>query len=94
MVNIYADQMLNVTLELSKEGLRRYSTLERLKQDLATSKMRTEAEGKERDATIGINKEQSDADAYSKKALADGEKKKREDSYDRIEGTPGTVIYK
>ncbi|OGU17789.1 MAG: hypothetical protein A2076_10800 [Geobacteraceae bacterium GWC2_53_11] len=93
-VNIYAGQVLNISLELSKEGLKRYSTLENLKHDLAKTKMQTDAEGKERDANIEINKQQSDADAYSKKAIADGEKKKREDSYDRIEGAPGTVIYK
>lgn len=93
-VNIYADQVLNVSLELSKEGLQRFSTLERLKLELAKTKMQTDAEAKERDAGIEINKQQSEADAYSKKAIADGEKKKREDSYDRIEGAPSTVIYK
>ena len=92
-VNIFAGQVLNISLELSKEGLKRYSTLENLKLDLAKTKMQTDAEGKERDANIEINKQQSDADAYSKKALADGEKKKREESYDRIEGAPGSVIY-
>jgi hypothetical protein len=93
-VNIHAGQMLNVPLELSAEGLKRYSTLEQLKLDLEKTKMQTIAEGNEREANIEINRQQSDADAYSKKALADGEKKKREDSYDRIEGAPGTVIYK
>lgn len=93
-VNIFAGQTLNVTLELSKEGLKRFSTLERLKLELEKTKMQTEAERKERDANIEINKQQSEADAHSKKAIADGEKKKREDSYERIEGAPGTVITK
>lgn len=93
-INIFAGQTLNVTLELSAEGVQRYSTLEQLKLDLARTKMQTEVEGKEREGNIEINKQQSDADAYSKKAIADGEKKKREDSYDRIEGASGTVIYK
>jgi hypothetical protein len=93
-INIFANQTLNVTLELSPEGIKRYSTLEQLKLDLAKTKMQTDAEGKERDSNIEINKQQSDADAYSKKTIADGEKKKREDSYDRIEGAPGSVIYK
>lgn len=93
-VNIFAGQLLNVTLELSAEGIKRYSTLEQLKLDLARTKMQTEMEGKEREGNVEINKQQSDADAYSKKAIADGEKKKREESYDRIEGAPGTVIYK
>lgn len=93
-INIFANQVLNVTLELSSEGIQRYATIEQLKLDQAKSKMRTEMEGKEREANIDINKEQSGADAYSKKAIADGEKKKREESYDRIEGAPSTIIYK
>jgi hypothetical protein len=93
-INIYADQVLNVALELSPEGLKRYSTLEQLQLDLAKTKMQTDAERKERGADVVIHKEQSDADAFSKKAIAEGEKKKRENSYDRIQGTPGTVIYK
>jgi hypothetical protein len=94
MVNVFAGQQLNVTLELSKEGLKRYSTLERLKLELAKTQMQTEMEGKEREANVEINKQQSDADAYSKKEIADGEKKKRQESYDRIQGSPSTVIYK
>lgn len=92
-INIFAGQTLNVSLELSAEGLKRYSTLEQLKLDLARTKMQTEMEGKEREGNIEINKQQSEADAYSKKAVADGEKKKREESYDRIEDAPETVIY-
>lgn len=93
-INIFAGQALNVSLELSAEGLKRYSTLEQLKLDLARTKMQSEMEGKEREGNIETNREQSEADAYSKKAIADGEKKKREESYDRIEGAPDTVIYK
>ena len=93
-INIFAGQTLNVSLELSADGIKRYSTLEQLKLDLARTKMQTEIEGKEREGNIEINKQQSEADAYSKKAIADGEKKKREESYDHIEGAPETVIYK
>ncbi len=93
-VNIFADQVLNVTLELSAEGLKRYSTFEQLKLDLASAKMQTEMEGKEREGYIEINKQQSDADAYSKKAISDGGMKKREESPDRIEEAPGTEIDK
>ncbi len=75
-VNIFAGQTMNVTLELSAEGMQRYSTLERLKSELARKKMRTEMEGKEREAGIEIRKEQSGADAYSKKAIADAYLKK------------------
>lgn len=91
-INIFANQVLNVTLELSAEGLQRYSTLERLKLDLARTKMRTEVEGKEREGNIEINKQQSDADAYSKKTLADGEKKRREEGAEQVESaTPAEI---
>jgi hypothetical protein len=93
-INIFAGQTLNISLELSTEGLRRYSTLEQLKLDLARTKMQTEMEGKEREGNIEINKQQSEADAYSKKAIADGEKKQSEESNDRIEGASETVIQK
>ncbi len=79
-VNIFAGQTLNVTLELSAEGMQRYSTLERLKSELARKKMRTEMEGSEREADIEIRKEQSGADAYSKKAVADTEARKAADA--------------
>lgn len=93
-VNIFANQVLNVTLELSAEGLKRYSTLEQLKLDLARTKMQSDMDVKEREANIETNKQQSEADAYSKKTIAEGEKKKREDSYDRVETAPSTIINK
>ncbi len=93
-VNIFSNQVLTVTLELSAEGLKRYSTIEQLKLDLARTKMQSEIEVKEREGNIETNKQLSEADAYSKKTIADGEKKKREDSYDRVETAPSTVINK
>ena len=79
---------MNVSLELSHEGISRFETIERLKNDLTKDKMRAELEGKERKASIGISKEQSEADVYSKKTIADGEKKKLEESYERLDGAP------
>jgi hypothetical protein len=87
-VNIFPNQILNVSLELSEEGLRRYSTLEQLKADIGRSKQQTEMEMKEREAAIGIAKEKSESEAYSNKKIAEGEKKKREESYERVEGQP------
>ncbi|MBK5276848.1 MAG: PEGA domain-containing protein [Desulfuromonadales bacterium] len=73
-VNITPNQTINVALELSDEGIQRYTTLERFK------------------AEISIAKEQSDADAYAKKRVAEGEKQKRERSYERYQGAPTTNI--
>ncbi len=89
-VNISQNQTLNVSLELSEEGLRRYASIEQLKLDLTHTKQQNEMEMKERDAGIGIAKEQSEAAAYAKKQIAEGEKKKREESYEHIEGPPTT----
>jgi hypothetical protein len=75
-------QILDVTLELSPEGARRYKDLETFKQQL-----------KESDADIDIKKQQSEADAYAKKQIAEGEKKKREASYVHDDGI-GTEIKK
>jgi len=87
-VNIFSGQVMNVTLELSREGLERYVTLERLKSELVREQMRTDLEGKEREAAIAIGREQSAADAHAKKAVAEGEKIKRENSYEKLEGEP------
>lgn len=66
-VNIYANQKLDVTLELSEEGIERFKNLEGFK---------TEME---------IAREQSAADAYAKRLLAEGEKKRLEESYEKID---------
>jgi len=73
-VNIVPNQVISAALELSDEGIQRYTTLERFK------------------AEISIAKEQSEADAYAKKKIAEGEKKKRENSYERFQGAPTVNI--
>ncbi len=73
-VNIYADQKLNVTLELSAAGIERFQDLEGFKKEMAAAQ-----------AEIDIAREQSAADAYAKRLLAEGEKKKLEASYEKID---------
>ncbi len=73
-INIYADQNLNVSLELSDAGIHRFKDIEGFKMEMAA-----------RQAEIDIAQEQSDADAYAKKLLAEGEKKRLEESYERID---------
>ncbi len=87
-VNITPNQTLSIKMELSDAGLARFATLERFKQEMAHAKQNTELEKKEREAAIGIAKEQSEAAAYAKKKIAEGEKTKRENSYTRIERGP------
>lgn len=93
-VNIFPNQVISVTLELSEQGLARFATIEQLKADLARNKQLTDIEMKERDAAVGIAKEQSEAEAYAKKQIAEGEKKRREESYERLEGPPTVNLYK
>ena len=73
-VNIVAEQQLSITLKLSKEGAERYKDIEAFNQEMEAKR-----------AKVEIAKEQSEASAYSKKQIADGEKKKREESYIRVD---------
>ncbi|HOO78614.1 MAG TPA: PEGA domain-containing protein [bacterium] len=73
-INVYDGQTLTITMELSDAGLARYKDLEGFKQAMAESQ-----------AGIDIAREQSEADAYAKKQLAEGEKKRLEESYERID---------
>lgn len=93
-VNIFPNQVISVSLELSEQGLGRYATIEQLKADLARNKQLSDVEMKEREAAVGIAKEQSEAEAYAKKLISEGEKKRREESYERLEGPPTVNIYK
>lgn len=80
MVNIGQKELVvNVTLERSKEGLQRY------KEELDV-KRHDELERKTTEAEIAIAKEQSEAEAYSKKAISEGERELRKNSYTKIEG--------
>jgi len=93
-VNVSPNQVLNVSLELSDEGMRRYATIEQLKVELALGKERHQMEMKERDAGIGIAKEQSEADAYAKKKIDDSDKIGREENDEELEAPPTTKIDK
>jgi hypothetical protein len=104
-VNIFPNQVISVTLELSEQGLLRFATIEQFKADLARNKQLSDMEMKEREAAVdiakeqseaavGIAKEQSEAEAYAKKQISEGEKKRREESYERIEGPATVNLYK
>lgn len=62
-VNIAPGQKINVSLELSEEGMQKYKSLEKFK-----------------------------ADIEIEKGLAEGEKKRLENSYERYQGAPATNI--
>lgn len=85
-VNIYQGQVLRVTLELSEEGARRYKDIETYKQMMAQQKQDMELQKLREEAEISIAKEQSAAEAEAKRLIAEGEKKKREQSYIHDDG--------
>jgi PEGA domain-containing protein len=93
-VNIFQDQSLHVSLELSQEGLRRYATIEQLKLDLARGKQQNDMEMKERAAGIGTAGEQSEAEAFAGKKGGEGEMKTPEESQERSQGPPAENINK
>lgn len=78
-VNIVPNQVLNVTLERSAVGDdRNENSLRVVRED--------ELIRKTQNANIDIAKEQSSADAYAKREVADGEKEYRKNSHTQIEG--------
>jgi len=85
-INIFPNQVLSVSLELSEEGARRFKDIETFKQAMAQQKQDMELEKQGTEAAIGIAKEQSAADADAKRKIAEGEKKKREQSYIHDDG--------
>lgn len=98
-VNVAEGQTFSVTLQLSREGMERWQTIERfttendrnrVETDLSRKELEADVEMKQKrtEAETDVMRQQSDAEAYRKKALADGEKKRLEESYERIEGAP------
>ena len=78
-INVVPNQVLNVTLERSAIGDDRNENSLRVAREDELIRKTTEA-------NIDIAKEQSAADAYAKKNVAEGEKEYRKNSYTKIEG--------
>lgn len=78
-VNVVPNQVLNVTLERSAVGDDRNENTLRVAREDELIRKTTEA-------NIDIAKEQSEAHAYAKKQVAEGEKEYRKNSYTKIEG--------
>ena len=78
-VNVVPNQVLNVTLERSAVGDDRNENSLRVVREDELIRKTTEA-------NIDIAKEQSSADAYAKREVADGEKEYRKNSHTQIEG--------
>ncbi|MEM4247957.1 MAG: PEGA domain-containing protein [Candidatus Nanoarchaeia archaeon] len=77
-VNILPNQKINVTLELTTEGLAKYKDITAFNQEQALQKL-------ERESAVDIAKEQSKADAESKVRIATGIETSLKNSYIRSE---------
>jgi len=78
-VNVVPNQVLNVTLERSAVGEDRNENTLRVAREDGLIRKTTEA-------NIDIAKEQSGADAFAKRQIAEGEKEYRKNSYTKIDG--------
>jgi hypothetical protein len=81
-VNIYPNQLLTVTLEMSDEGLRRYKNIETYKAEMANTKQEMELAKKttdqeldltkkEREAAVEMSREANSAEVYRVKSDAE-----------------------
>jgi hypothetical protein len=78
-VNVVPNQVLQVTLERSVEGAARHAEALRVAREDENAR-------KDAEALRDIAKEQSAADAFAKKAVAEGERDFRKNSHTQIEG--------
>ncbi len=78
-VNIFDGQTLDITLEMTPAGLAKYKDINAFRQEMELARL-------EREAGVDIARQQSEADAYVKKTVADGEKVMRSNSHIRFEG--------
>lgn len=78
-INVVPNQVINVALERTREGEARHAESLRVKREDELIRDKSKAE-------IAIAKEQSEADAYAKKKVADGESELRKNSHTKIEG--------
>lgn len=83
-INVVPNQVIAVTLERSKEGQARYEESLRVQREDDLLRKKTDAE-------IEIAKQQSEAEAFAKKKVAEGESEFRKNSHTQIEGEVGTL---
>lgn len=83
-INVVPNQVINVALERSKEGEARHEESLRVQREDEYARKRGDAE-------IAVAKEQSEAEAYAKKKVAEGEKEFRANSHTQIEGPAGNI---
>lgn len=90
-VNVYSNQNLNVDLELSPEGFKRFQNVQEFKVALEKEYQEIALKGLVVTSQVAIAKVQSDAEAYSKMRIAEGEKTMREHSWIHDDGLVNSI---
>lgn len=90
--NVYSNQVLNVSLELSEEGFKRFQNLEQFKVTLKNEFQEIALRGLVVTSQVARAKVQSDAEAYALMRIAEGEKTMREHSWIHDEGLENSIL--
>ena len=90
-VNVYSNQTLNVDLELSAEGFKRFQNIQEFKVALEKEYQDIALKGLVVTSQVAIAQVQSDAEAYSKMRIAEGEKTMREHSWIHDDGLVNAI---
>jgi hypothetical protein len=91
MVNVHSNLALNIDLELSAEGFQRFRRVEEFKVALEKEYQEVALRGLVVTSQVEIAKVQSDAEAYSKMRIAEGEKTMRQNSWIHDDGLVNAI---
>ena len=91
MANVYSNQALNIDLELSTDGFQRFQRVEEFKAALQKEYQEIALKGLVVTSQVAIAKVQSDAEAYSKMRISEGEKTMREHSWIHDDGLVNSI---
>ncbi len=92
-VNLFDGQVLNITLELSDEGVARFKDIEKFKLEMAQQKQDMALEKRTVEVAIDIAREQSAAEVYSAKANVDMDKKRTDANVDIAREQSAAEVY-
>ncbi len=89
--NIYPNQTLKVDLELSNDGFKRFQRVEEFKVAMEKEYQNISLKGLVTTSQVEMAKIQSDAEAYAKMRIAEGEKTMREHSWIHDDGLANSI---
>ena len=92
MANVYSNQVLKIDLELSSEGFKRFQDIDKFKVAMEKEYQEIALRTLVVTSQVAMAKVQSDADAYSKMRISEGEKTMREHSWIHDDGLNNSII--